>query len=231
VVDPAVQAAWDKKDIKAQRVSLEVVKDHLIPHVSEKVSSKEMYDAIVSLFQSDNMSRKMILITKLRECRMTNSDNVTSYLMRITQIYDQLAAIGEAVLDSELVNVALNGFTKSWEPFIMGICAREKLPKWERLWDDFIQEETHRESKPTKQGGSGEDENLSLVSKTKKGKGNFFVKKGDSQGEVQQSGQKRDMSKIKCYIFHKNGHFASQCPRRRKNKLETVATTTEAQLS
>jgi hypothetical protein len=96
--------------------------------VSEKTSSKEMYDVLVSLFQSDNMSRKMILRTKLRECRMTNSDNVTSYLMRITQICDQLAAIGEVVLDAELVNVALNGFTKTWEPLIIGICAREKLP-------------------------------------------------------------------------------------------------------
>jgi hypothetical protein len=161
----------------------------------------------------------MILRTKLRECRMTNSDNVTNYLMRITQIRDQLAAIGEVVLDAELVNVALNGFTKAWEPFIMGICAREKLPKWERLWDDCIQEETRRESRPNKQGGGGGDENLALVSKTKKGKGKVFVKKGDSQGEGQQSGQKRDMSKIKCYIFHKNGHFASQCPQRKERQV------------
>jgi hypothetical protein len=52
------KAALEKKDIKAQRVILEAVKDHLIPHVSEKASSKEMYDALVSLFQSDNMSRR-----------------------------------------------------------------------------------------------------------------------------------------------------------------------------
>jgi hypothetical protein len=56
VVDPTVQAVLEKKDIEAQRVIFEVVKDHLIPHVSEKANSKEMYDAVVSLFQSDNMS-------------------------------------------------------------------------------------------------------------------------------------------------------------------------------
>jgi hypothetical protein len=41
------------------------------------------------------------------------------------------------------------------------------------------------------------------------------------------------MSKIKCYIFHKNGHFASQCPQRRKGKgkSQTVVVTTEALLS
>jgi hypothetical protein len=153
VVAPVVQAARDKKDIKAQRVMPEAVKDHLIPHVSEKASYKKMYDALLSLFQSDNMSRKMILRAKLRECRIPNSNNVTSQLMRITQIRDQFAAIEEAALDAKLVNVALNGFTKPREPFIMGICAKEKLPKWETLWDDYIQEETHRESGPNKQGG------------------------------------------------------------------------------
>jgi hypothetical protein len=135
-----------------------------------------------------------------------------------------------AVLDAELVNVALNGFTKAWEPFIMGICAREHLPNWERLWDDCIQQETHTQA--SKQGGGSADENLALVSKTKKGKAKVF-KKVDSQGEGQQSGQKRDMSKIKCYIFHKNGHFASQCPLRKKNKgkPQTVAAAAETQLS
>ena len=118
-----------------------------------------MYDALVSLFQSDNMSREMILKTKLRECRMSSSSNVTSYLMRITQIHDQLVVVGETVLDAELVNVALNGFSKSWEPFIMGICAREKLPKWERLWDDCIQEEARKESRSGKQGEGSTDEN------------------------------------------------------------------------
>jgi hypothetical protein len=39
------------------------------------------------------------------------------------------------------------------------------------------------------------------------------------------------MSKIKCYIFHKNGHFASLCPQRKKDKSQTVAVIAEAQLS
>jgi len=119
--------------------------------------------------------------------------------------------VGETVLDAELVNVALNGFSKAWEPFIMGICAREKLPKWERLWDDCIQEETRRESRSGKQGGGAADDNLALVSKTKKRKVKVFKKVG-SKGEEQKSRKKRDMRNIKFYICHKNGHFASQCP-------------------
>ena len=34
--------------------------------------------------------------------------------MNMTQIRDQLAAVGEKVADAELVNMALNGFSTSW---------------------------------------------------------------------------------------------------------------------
>jgi hypothetical protein len=37
--------------------------------------------------------------------------------------------------------VALNDFSKSWDVFVCGVVARDKLPDWQRLWDDFVQEE------------------------------------------------------------------------------------------
>ena len=77
------------------------------------------------------------------------------------------------------MNVALNGIIKSWEPFVKGVCAQKKLPNWERLWDDYIQEEAWDESKACRQGD--EEENLALVSQAKKGKGKGS--KGNSEGE------------------------------------------------
>ena len=53
-------------------------------------------------------------------------------------MHDELVAVGETVDSAELIRVALNGFSKSWEMFIRGIVARENMPSWERLWDDFI---------------------------------------------------------------------------------------------
>ena len=40
--------------------------------------------------------------------------------------------------DEELVRIALNGFSKPWDTFVNGVVAREKLPDWKRLWDDFV---------------------------------------------------------------------------------------------
>jgi hypothetical protein len=156
-----------------------------------------MFKALVDLFQSDNMNMKMILRNKLKYIQMSKSDNVTSYLMKMTQIRDHLAAVGEKVDNIELVNVALNGFSKLWEPFVKGVYARDKLPNWERLWHDWIQEKTREESKASRKGDG--EENLALVSQAKKGKGKGS--KGNSEGATSHS-SKKDLSKIKCFTCH-----------------------------
>ena len=48
------------------------------------------------------------------------------------------------MLDAELVRTAMNGVTKPWSIFIESVVARDHMPTWDRLWDDFIHEEIHR---------------------------------------------------------------------------------------
>jgi hypothetical protein len=43
--------------VKAKKVFLEFIKDHLIPHIVENKYTKEMYDAFVSLYQNKNTER------------------------------------------------------------------------------------------------------------------------------------------------------------------------------
>jgi hypothetical protein len=73
---------------------------------------------------------------------MLKTESVTSCLGRFTQTRHELAAVGEIVDPDFMVRTSLNSFTKPWGPFVQGIVARELMPTWERLWDDFVQEET-----------------------------------------------------------------------------------------
>jgi hypothetical protein len=63
---------------------MDAIKDHLIPHISEKKTAKEMFDSPVGLYYSKNINRKMILRNKLRSIEMTKSNSITSYLMKAT---------------------------------------------------------------------------------------------------------------------------------------------------
>ena len=66
--------------------------------------------------------------------KMTKSESISSYFMRITKLKDNLRSTGEPIEDKELVVTTLNGLPPSWESFIQTISGRTKLPKFDRLW-------------------------------------------------------------------------------------------------
>jgi hypothetical protein len=140
----SLHAAYTKKSIKAKRIILDTIKDHLIPHLTGKENAYEMWDSLTKLYQSTNENRKMVLREKLKNIKMTKAENLVTYLTRLTQVRDELGAVGEAIVENELVRTTLNGVSKQWAIFVESIVAREKFPNWECLWDDFVHEETWR---------------------------------------------------------------------------------------
>jgi hypothetical protein len=71
----------ETKEAKAQRISLDGVKDHLIPHLAEKKTAKEMWDALKNLLEVKNKNRKMALKAKLHDTKMGKEESLfLSYL-------------------------------------------------------------------------------------------------------------------------------------------------------
>ena len=48
--DEATFTAFNKKDIKARRIILDVVKEHVIPHILSKDRAYKMWEALTGLF-------------------------------------------------------------------------------------------------------------------------------------------------------------------------------------
>jgi hypothetical protein len=158
----------------------------------------------------------MALRDKLHATKMARGESVTSYLTRLTQVKDEIAAIRDIIPEEELVCIALNGFGKQWDVFVKCVVGREKMPTWERLWDDFTQEEIQEGSQREEQKKKSEDEdNLALATK---GKGKS--KKNSVEGTSSRQGSKKkfDTSKVECFACHQLGHISSQCPNRKKGK-------------
>ena len=72
--DAVLLVAFNKKDIKATRIILDAVKDHVIPHISAKDHAHEMWSALTRLFQSSNENRKMVLREKLKNIKMVKTE-------------------------------------------------------------------------------------------------------------------------------------------------------------
>jgi hypothetical protein len=141
VTSPLLLADFKRRNNKAKRILCDSVKDHTIPHLTGKTYAYEMWISLCSLYENSNENWKLVLHDRLRSIRMLEDESVTSFHGRYTQIKDELGVVGEVVNSNSLVRIAMNSFTKDWGPFVRGIVAREVMPTWERMWDDFVQEE------------------------------------------------------------------------------------------
>ena len=112
---------------KAKQMILDGIRDHIVSHISGKNTAKKMWDALSRLYQNPSNQRKMFLKEKLSNARMQKGEGIDLFLTKIQDIWDELAAIGEAPQDTQLVHLALNNVSKEWEIFIQGILGRDTL--------------------------------------------------------------------------------------------------------
>jgi hypothetical protein len=232
VIAPILVVEFRRRNNKAKRTICDVVWDHIIPHLTRKTCAYEMWASLCKLYESSNENHKLVLHDRLRGIRMLEDESITSFLGRYTQIRDELGAVREVLNPHPIVRIDLNNFTKPWGPFVHDIVAREVMPTWERMWDAFIQEETRlvAEASGQQQQSVQGDEDLSLWTKGKKKIG-WGGRQGPKfgappQGGESSNGMKRDMSTVRCFTCGEMGHYAGQCPKKKKKHHDISAVTT-----
>ena len=110
VAEPEEAKAKEKhrKDlIRAQRIIVDSTKDHLISQVSSKKTPKEMYDTLAGMYEGRNINRKMNLRAQLKTTKMSHGESIQDYFTRVSQIKEQLEAIGDKLDEDEMVTTEL----------------------------------------------------------------------------------------------------------------------------
>jgi hypothetical protein len=107
------------------------IKDHMIPYISHIDSPKNMYDAPTNLSSVRNIGQVMSLKNELYDMKMNDDDSITSYLVRISQLRDQLQDIEGIISEKELVNIVLNGLPNTWDAFSARMNTRKEYPTFE----------------------------------------------------------------------------------------------------
>jgi hypothetical protein len=215
--EPQNVAAMEKfkdVDINAMSIIVDSIKDHLIPYIYHLDSSKKMYDALTNLFSVRNIGQVMSLKNELRDMKMNDDNNITSYFVRISQLRDQLQAIEEITLEKELVNIVLNGLPNTWDAFFASMNTRKEYPTFEELWTCCAQEESriNAKEKPQKKY---DDQAFATRFKNFRNKRNF--------GSRRKPNQEKDISEIQYFNCQKNGHYENQCPELKKRKKKHEA--------
>jgi hypothetical protein len=87
------------------------------------------------------------------------------------------------------------------------VCARSKLPKFDKLWTDCTDEES-RLADQQKRLIVDEEEALTV----QKNKISSFKRSNKEANSVRVSDKKKDVSKIRCHNCQKLGHVSYGCP-------------------
>lgn len=69
-IDPNPLKKYKGEAVKAKRMILDKVKDHVVCHISEKGKTKDMWDALSMLCQGPSKQWKMYLEQKMRSTLM-----------------------------------------------------------------------------------------------------------------------------------------------------------------
>ena len=125
-----------EEDIKARKLIIYSVRDHLLPRIANLKTTYDMYEVLKRMFESDNTLRALTLKSQLQSTKMKKGDTVAIFFMKLTEIKEQLETIGEIMSNRELVLTTLQNLPKLWEPFIQSISGREALSTFDRLWID-----------------------------------------------------------------------------------------------
>jgi hypothetical protein len=59
--------------VKAKRIIVDSIKDHLIPHVSSLTNPKQMFDSLSQLYESKNTNWKNTSRTQIKNVKMQSS--------------------------------------------------------------------------------------------------------------------------------------------------------------
>ena len=73
----------------------------------------------------------------MKNVKIQNAETIRSYFKRVSQIKERIEAVDEEVENAEIVMTTFIGLPRSWDSSIQGICARNKLFKFSKLWEEF----------------------------------------------------------------------------------------------
>ena len=107
----------------------------------------------------------------------------------------------------------LNGIPISWDSFIQGICARRNLISFNRLREEFTQEEAQLIIREEKMGAN---EDQSLTAHTRK---NYKKKDNHDHNKKKDNKQnnfRKDPFNIRCYTCDEKGNFVRDGPNKKK---------------
>ena len=94
----ATKTKYKKGEIKSKLMIRDSIHKSLVAYFS-KLGTSKMYDKLVHMFEANNANQVLFFKNQLKNLKEGNDESVQSYLLKLTEIRNNLLAIGETIDD------------------------------------------------------------------------------------------------------------------------------------
>lgn len=112
-----------KNDRKARAVIGLSLSDEHLEHVRDVKTAREMWQALLSVFERHTLLNKLSARRKFYTVTMQNGEKMLTYLNRVKQLAATLKSMNVEIDDQELAMAALNGLPSTYESLIVALDA------------------------------------------------------------------------------------------------------------
>ena len=87
-VNPKENERNEEAMARAKCIILDRVKDHVVPHIAEKETTVQMWEALKNLYQHTSVQRRMLLKKQIRLYQMKKGQSIDTFLRGLNEIQD-----------------------------------------------------------------------------------------------------------------------------------------------
>ena len=174
-----------QKALSTIALSIDCSQMHL---VGEATDPKELWDKLQTQFQRPTWANRLRIQKKLYNLKLGAAGTVQGHLKTFTQLFDELAVIGEPVKEESKVIILLASLPEQYDALVTALETLDAVPSW----DSVTQKLLHHEEKL----------NESTSSKPVQALAGSFVKNTQQR---------------KCYSCGRPGHIMKFCRNKKKN--------------
>jgi hypothetical protein len=138
---------WEKLDRRARSTIRLCLEDLVLLNVSREHTTKELWDKLGNLYQSNSLVNKLFLRKKLYHLRMEDGDFVTEHLNAFNTLVNQLVFVNITIAEENKCITFLCSLPESWDNLVVEIGSNtQSTLKYEDVVASLLYEEMRQES-------------------------------------------------------------------------------------
>ena len=114
----------------------------MLGYIQEAKTPKEVWENLKKIFPASMTTQNLPLHQELNNIQQRDM-SITSYILKIKEIWDSLGSISVNVEDDEMVQICLDGLIPRFDAMRTVVLARENPPSFFDLQSMLLVEENH----------------------------------------------------------------------------------------